>query len=69
MAIYKVPRIKDAELLPNGVCIRFDGGRIACYSASLLYAMLDEAEEIFYEFDNRVSCSLSNGIPASREWS
>ena len=40
------PRILSAERLENAVIIGFDDGRSAVYSASLLYWMFSQAEDI-----------------------
>ena len=40
------PRILDAERFDGGVLIGFDNGRVALYSAALLYTMFHQAVEI-----------------------
>jgi hypothetical protein len=40
------PRIISAERMENALIVTFDNGCSAVYSASLLYAIYDQAEDI-----------------------
>jgi hypothetical protein len=45
------PRLEDAERIDNGVLITFDNGKAGLYSASVLYAILSQAEEVPEKLD------------------
>jgi hypothetical protein len=40
------PRIRCVDKLPNAVFIMFGDGKCAIYSASLLYEMLPQAQQV-----------------------
>jgi len=46
------PRIVEADRLNSGVVITFDDGRCALYSASLLYANLDAAQDLTVDVED-----------------
>ena len=46
MEIQPEPRVVSVDKLAKGVVITFDDGRSALYSASLLYAVFPQADEL-----------------------
>ena len=45
------PRVEDADRLESGVLVTFDNGEARLYSASVLYAILSQAEEVPEKLD------------------
>lgn len=52
MERYLIPPVRYAEVLKGDVIVTFADGKCALYSAILLHALFDQAEEIAEEYED-----------------
>ena len=56
------PHVLSADRLDDSIIITFDDGRCAMYSSALLYATLQQAEELYDpEAEDQAAAEMSEG--------